>query len=91
MKKKPLNNDKENKQRVKTPDISTNKKKSNKAKKQTVTISRNNNTPQLTANLQNKAELKASINSSKRTELKKKKTKLTINKEKKERKAKSDN
>ena len=84
MKKNSLNNNKENKQRVKTPDISTNKKKYNKAKKQTVTITRNNKIPQLTANLQNKTELKTSINSSKRTELKKKKTKFIINKEKKE-------
>ena len=84
MKKNSLNNNKEKKQRVKTPDISTNKKKYNKAKKQTVTITRNNKIPQLTANLQNKTELKTSINSSKRAELKKKKTKFIINKEKKE-------
>ena len=84
MKKKPLNNNKDNKQRVKTPDISSIKKKSNKVRKQTDTITTSNNTPQLTANLQKKTVLKSSINSSTKNELKQKKTKFTINKEKKE-------
>ena len=84
MKKKPLNNNKDNKPRVKTPDISSIKKKSNKVRKQTDTITTNNNTPQLEANLQKKTVLKSSINYSTKNELKQKKTKFTINKEKKE-------
>ena len=86
MKKKPTNtNNKDHQQRVKTPDISSIKRKPNKPKKVTDTTTKNNATPQISTNLQKKAILKSSINSSTKNEIKQpKKTKFTLNKEKKE-------
>ena len=84
MKKKPMNNNKENKPRVKTPDITSIKRKQNKVKKATDNITTNNNTPQISTNLQKKPALKSSMNIGMKTELKPKKTKFAPNKEKKE-------
>ena len=82
MKKKPVAN-KDHQQRVKTPDLTSLKKKSTKTKK--ITESTNINISTITPNNLKKSILKQSTNASIKTETKPpKKTKIVSNKEKKE-------